>query len=94
MIKKIIENKWLEARGVIAFYPANTVNHDDIELYADESKTELVGKLHTLRQQLDRGDSDYFAAMADFIAPKESGVQDYIGMFACSAGFKQDEIVA
>lgn len=50
MIKKIIENKWLEARGIIAFYPANTVNHDDIELYSDETKSNVVTKLFTLRQ--------------------------------------------
>lgn len=51
MIKKIIENKWLEARGIIAFYPANTTaNHDDIELYTDETKTQVAAKLFTLRQ--------------------------------------------
>jgi len=50
MITKIIQNKWLEARGVIGFYPANTVNHEDIQLYSDENKTQVVGRLHTLRQ--------------------------------------------
>ena len=50
MIKKIIENKWLEARGVIGFYPANAVNHDDIELYTDETKQQKAATLHTLRQ--------------------------------------------
>jgi 5-methyltetrahydrofolate--homocysteine methyltransferase len=49
MIKKIIENKWLEARGVIGFYVANTVDHDDIALYNDEQKTQSVGRLFTLR---------------------------------------------
>lgn len=50
MIKDIIKNKWLEARGIIAFYPANTVNHDDIEVYEDESKQKVLTTLHTLRQ--------------------------------------------
>jgi 5-methyltetrahydrofolate--homocysteine methyltransferase len=54
MIEQIIQNGWLEARGVVGFYPANTVDHDDIELYADESKNVALGKLHTLRQQIDR----------------------------------------
>jgi 5-methyltetrahydrofolate--homocysteine methyltransferase len=49
MIKQIIENNWLEARGVIAFYPANTVEFDDIELYTDETKTKVAATLHTLR---------------------------------------------
>ena len=49
MIKQIIDNQWLEARGVIAFYAANTVEYDDIELYSDESKTKVVATLHTLR---------------------------------------------
>lgn len=49
MIRKIIDNKWLEARGILGFYPANTVNHDDIELYEDESKQKSLGKLFTLR---------------------------------------------
>lgn len=93
MLKKIIENKWLEARGIVGFYPANTVDHDDIEVYTPEGNHHVLGKLHTLRQQVDR-DQDAFVAMSDFIAPKESGVQDYIGMFAVSAGFKQEEICA
>lgn len=54
MLKKIIKNKWLEARGVIGFYPANTVDHDDIELYSPDGEKKVVGRLHTLRQQVDR----------------------------------------
>jgi 5-methyltetrahydrofolate--homocysteine methyltransferase len=90
MLRRIIDEKWLEARGVVGFYPASTVNHDDIEVYSPEENGQVLGKLHTLRQQIER-DQDHFTAMADFIAPKESGVQDYIGMFAVSAGFKQEE---
>jgi 5-methyltetrahydrofolate--homocysteine methyltransferase len=59
MIKQIIDNKWLEARGVIAFYPANTIDHDDIELYTDEGKSSVAATLHTLRQQLGWGEGDH-----------------------------------
>jgi len=50
MLKKIIENKWLEARGIVGFYPANTVDHDDIEIYSPEEDGKVVSKLYTLRQ--------------------------------------------
>ncbi len=93
MLRKIIDNKWLEARGIIGFYPANTVDYDDIEVYHPQGDGQVLCKLHTLRQQIER-DQDSFVAMADFIAPKESGIHDFIGMFAVSAGFKQDEICA
>jgi len=73
MLKKIIEHKWLEARGIVGFYPANTVDHDDIEVYSPEGNHQVIGKLHTLRQQVER-DQDSFVSMADFIAPKESGI--------------------
>jgi 5-methyltetrahydrofolate--homocysteine methyltransferase len=74
MLKKIIDNKWLEARAIVGFYPANTVHTDDIELYSPDGSGQVVTTLHTLRQQSDRGDSDAFLAMSDFIAPKESGI--------------------
>lgn len=93
MLRKIIENNWLEARGVVGFYPANTVDHDDIEVYSPEGDGKVLCKLHTLRQQIER-DHDHFVAMSDFIAPKESGIHDFIGMFAVSAGFRQEEICA
>ena len=93
MLRKIIEGKWLEARGIVGFYPANTVDHDDIELYSPEGDGKPITKLHTLRQQIER-DADHFTAMSDFIAPKESGIQDYIGLFAVSAGFRQEEACA
>ena len=73
MLRKIIENKWLEARAIVGFYPANTVDIDDIEYYSDDSRTQDLGKLHTLRQQLDR-DQDSFVAMSDFIAPKDTEI--------------------
>lgn len=86
MLRQIIEGGWLEARAIVGFYPANTVDHDDIEVSTEQGPV----RFHTLRQQVER-DADHFTAMADFIAPKETGIQDYIGMFAVSAGFKQEE---
>lgn len=91
MLKDIIDNKWVEARGLIAFYPANSNEDDDIEVYEGEEKSKLLCKYHTLREQLDK-DQDHFVAMSDFIAPKDSGKTDYLGMFAVSTGFKQEEI--
>jgi len=91
MLERIINEGLLEARGVIGFYPANTVDEEDIEIYNPEKPGEVLTKFFTLRQQLDK-DQDHFVAMADFIAPKETGIQDYLGFFACSAGFKQEEI--
>lgn len=81
-----VNNKKLRANGVVGFFPANTVGDDDIEVYspeADESRTDPVGTFYTLRQQAEKEDDDapYFA-MADFIAPKSTGLKDYIGMFA------------
>lgn len=91
MLKDIIDNKWVTARGIIGFYPANTIHDDDIEVYANKEKSEVLCTLHTLRQQLDK-DQDSFVALSDFIAPKESHITDYIGMFAVSSGFNQEEI--
>lgn len=95
MLADIVENKKLTARGVIAFYPCNQVNQDDIELYDFENTTDdrtVIAKLHTLRQQQETEDGVYLA-MSDFIAPKETGITDYIGMFACSTGFGQDAMI-
>ena len=87
MLEKIIKNKWLEARGIVGFYPANTVDHDDIEVYSPTEQGKVLCKLNTLRQQVER-DQDNFVALADFIKPKESGVHDFLGLFAVSAGFR------
>jgi 5-methyltetrahydrofolate--homocysteine methyltransferase len=94
MLKQIVGEKWLRARAVIGFYPANTVGDDDIELYTDDSRTTVHTVFHTLRQQMaHRGDAPNFA-LADFVAPKDSGVADYIGAFAVTAGIGIEERVA
>merc|ERR1719460_1567465 len=91
LIDEIIKNKTLQAKGVIGIWPANSVG-DDIEVYSADGATTL-GSFHTLRQQEEREDSVYFA-MSDFIAPKSSGVKDYIGAFAVSAGFGCEKVCA
>ena len=93
MLQDLITNKKIEARAIIAFYPCNSNEDDDIEVYDEQDGQTLRAKFFTLRQQLDK-DQDSFVAMSDFIAPKSSGKLDYIGFFACSAGFKQDEVCA
>jgi 5-methyltetrahydrofolate--homocysteine methyltransferase len=93
MLKKIVQEKWLTARGVIGIFPANTVNDDDIEVYADESRQQVLTTFRTLRQQGLKGKDVPNIALADFVAPKESGLPDYIGGFAVTAGIGIDEVL-
>jgi 5-methyltetrahydrofolate--homocysteine methyltransferase len=90
LLKKIIEGRWLTANGVIALLPANSVNHDDIEVYTDDTRSGVALTWYGLRQQgvkpLVDGVQRPNQCLSDFIAPKESGLQDYIGMFAVTAG--------
>src|SRR6202000_891940 len=94
MLARLIQGRWLQANGVIALLPANTVNDDDIEIYTDESRTEVALTWRNLRQQSVRPVVDGVMrpnrSLADFIAPKDSGVADYIGMFAVTAGIGVD----
>src|SRR5579863_10003110 len=78
LLQRIVREKLLVARAVIGFFPANSVL-EDIEIYTDESRSRILSTFHTLRQQMDKpaGESDY--ALADFVAPKETGLQDYLG---------------
>jgi len=90
MLKKVIEGRWLTANGVVALMPANTVNDDDIEIYTDDSRTQVAFTWYGMRQQTVKPVIDGVArpnqCLADFIAPKESGVADYIGLFAVTGG--------
>jgi 5-methyltetrahydrofolate--homocysteine methyltransferase len=86
MLKKIIEGRWLTASGVVAFYPANTVNDDDIEIYRDESRSEVLFTWRNVRQQTVKREGVDNKCLADYIAPKETGIADYIGMFAVTGG--------
>ncbi|MBC7718162.1 MAG: methionine synthase, partial [Pseudorhodobacter sp.] len=90
MLKRLIEGRWLMANGVMGLYPANTVNDDDIEIYSDESRSEVLMTWRGLRVQSVRPVVDGIKrpnrCLADFIAPKGSGVADHIGMFAVTSG--------
>ncbi len=94
MLAKIIGENWVTARAVIGLFPANSVASDDIAVYADESRREPIAILHQLRQQRGKPDGQPHFCLADFIAPSDSGVRDYIGAFAVSAGFGIDRRVA
>ncbi|BCN36898.1 methionine synthase [Alicycliphilus denitrificans] len=90
MLKKIIEGRWLQANGVIGLFPANRVG-DDIEFYTDETRTQVLMTWYGLRQQTEKqvdaeGRLRPSRSLADFVAPKESGIADYAGMFAVTAG--------
>ena len=93
LLDEIIEKRLLTARAAYGFWPANAVG-DDIELYADEDRSSIVARIHTLRQQQEKASGQPHIALADFVAPKESGVIDYIGGFAVTAGIGVDELVA
>ena len=94
MLRQIIQEKWLTARAVIGFYPANTVNDDDVELYTDDSRAEVLTTFHFLRQQMRKRRQAPNQCLADFIAPKASGVADYIGAFAVTAGIGIEDRLA
>ncbi|MDB5775566.1 MAG: metH, partial [Herbaspirillum sp.] len=90
LLKKVIEGRWLTANGVIALLPANTVNDDDIEVYTDDTRGTVAFTYYNVRQQTEKPVIDGVArpnqCLADFIAPKSSGIADYIGLFAVTAG--------
>ncbi len=94
LLDKIIAEKLLTANGVLGLYPANSVGYDDIEIYTDDSRKGVKRILHTIRSQEQKTDNLPNLALADFVAPKESGVKDYIGAFAVTAGIGIEEIVA
>ncbi|GAB6071379.1 methionine synthase [Thiomicrorhabdus hydrogeniphila] len=90
MLKQIVDEKWLTAKAVYGFYPANRVG-DDIEIYADESRSEVVHRFHHIRQQAEKKRGGANNCLSDFVTSKESGVADYIGLFAVTAGIGIDE---
>jgi 5-methyltetrahydrofolate--homocysteine methyltransferase len=92
LLQRIVEEKLIEARGIIAFFPANSVG-DDIEVYADESRSEVLARFHMLRQQMEKAPGHYNYSLADFVAPKESGRPDYLGAFVVTAGIGVDALV-
>ncbi|MHB1115899.1 methionine synthase [Sideroxydans sp.] len=86
MLKKLVKEKWLTANAVFGLFPANAVNSDDIEIYADDKRKKVQMTWHNLRQQTKKPADIPNYCLADYIAPKASGVKDYIGGFAVTAG--------
>jgi 5-methyltetrahydrofolate--homocysteine methyltransferase len=93
MLERIVADGLLEARAAVGFFPANSVG-DDIEVYADESRREVRAVAYTLRQQLSKSAGRPNLALADFVAPRDSGAIDYLGAFAVTAGHGLDALVA
>ncbi len=93
MLEKIRKEKWLRARAVVGLFPANAVG-DDIELYEDEERRQVLTTFHNLRKQGKQPPGKYNECLADFIAPKDSGKADWLGAFACTAGEGIDEKIA
>ena len=95
MLERMVSEKWLTAKAVIGFWPANAVG-DDIELYTGEPRHSQLAVLHTLRQQIARDHSRGRAhtALADFVAPKDSGLLDYMGGFAVTTGHGEEDALA
>ncbi len=91
LLQTIIDKKLLTARGVYGFFPANAVG-DDVELYTDEARSNVLERFHFLRQQANREGSEPCRSLADFVAPKENELADYIGAFAVTTGIGLKEV--
>ncbi|MDY8111063.1 methionine synthase [Fulvimarina sp. 2208YS6-2-32] len=91
MLKQIIDEKWFKPKAVVGFWPANSVG-DDIRLYADHERTDELATFYTLRQQLTKRGDRPNVAMADFVAPRDSGKKDYVGGFVVTAGIEEEAI--
>lgn len=85
MLQNVLQQNWLKANGVIAFFPANSID-DDVEIYSDDSREEVIARFCMLRQQTRKANNKANLCLADFIAPKTTGIADYIGLFAVTAG--------
>jgi 5-methyltetrahydrofolate--homocysteine methyltransferase len=93
LLDRIVRENLLQARGVYALWPANSIG-DDVEIYADESRREVIATFHFLRQQMQKPAGQANHSLADFVAPKETGLADYLGAFAVTAGIGVDELAA
>ncbi|TPE55630.1 methionine synthase [Maribrevibacterium harenarium] len=95
MLDTVIQESWLDAKAVVGLFPAAQVDHDDVVIYADESREQELTRLSFLRNQNElTAAGKYNQCLADFVAPLDSGKKDYMGAFACAAGFGIDSIVA
>jgi 5-methyltetrahydrofolate--homocysteine methyltransferase len=91
LLQRLGNEKLLGARGVLGFWPANSIG-DDIEIYADEERRDVITRFHFLRQQMQKPQGQPNYCLADFVAPKDSGRRDYLGGFAVTAGLGADEL--
>ncbi len=94
MLEQVIREGWLAPSAVVGFFPANSIEHDDIRVYADPARKQELIRLHHLRQQRGKQDGQPQLCLADYIAPADSGIEDYIGGFVVSAGHGIDQHVA
>ena len=86
MLAQIVDERWIKARAVVGMFPANSINDDDIEVYTDENRDNVKLTLSHLRQQTERPPGKPNRSLSDFVAPKETGVKDYVGAFVVTAG--------
>ena len=93
MLKKIISEDWLQAQAVLGFFPANSIEHDDINVYNDEQRNEVKLRLHEIRQQMVKKDAPNLC-LADYLLPEESGKADYIGAFIVTTGIGIEDKIA
>jgi len=91
MLDQVVAEKWFKASAVVGFWPANAVG-DDIQVYADEDRRAPIAVLHGLRQQLSKREGRANASVSDFVAPRDSGLADYVGAFTVTAGLGEDAI--
>ncbi len=94
LLKRILDEKLLKAKAIYGLFAANTINHDDIEVYYHQDSEEKTAIFRTLRQQLKKHAGKPNFALSDYIAPKESGIKDYMGCFCVSTGFGTQELAA
>jgi 5-methyltetrahydrofolate--homocysteine methyltransferase len=91
LLQRIVAEKLLTARGVFGFWPAHSLG-DDVVLYRDETREKVIVTFHFLRQQMEKPAGQFNYSLADFVAPKDSGLRDYLGGFAVTAGIGADEL--
>jgi 5-methyltetrahydrofolate--homocysteine methyltransferase len=92
LLDRIIAEKWLTARAAFGLFPANALEYDSIEIYTDESREEVLATLDFLRQQKQKPPGRPNRSLADFVAPRNTGLEDYIGLFAVTTGLGADEV--
>ena len=94
LLDRIVNENLVTANAAYGLFPANSIGFDDIEVYGDEKKSSVLTVVHTLRQQGQKATDSPYLALADYVAPKDSGITDYIGMFALTTGLRLDALVS